>query len=91
LQRRILCTLLRKPSLGLGPLVLDLLLALVLLRRKPEPKADEREREYEQRKPVQPVFARNPQRDCFFSCPLCSRSVFIFIPHVLATIITNHR
>jgi hypothetical protein len=35
LQRLVLRSLLRKLSLGLGPFVLDLLLAGVLLRREP--------------------------------------------------------
>jgi hypothetical protein len=48
LQRLILRTLLRKLSLGLSALVLDLLLASILLRSEPEPDGDKHEWNYEQ-------------------------------------------
>src|SRR5215216_1501963 len=57
----ILRTLIRELSLGLGPLVLDHLLALVLLRREQEADDHESERNHEQ---IQPVSDGHPTEAC---------------------------
>jgi hypothetical protein len=105
LQRLVLRTLLRKLSLGLSALVLDLLrlfgalvlkilLASVLQHREDESDDDECERDYEQVHPLPYFLPAELPKGPRFSLPLMSVLLLqgvLLVPHVPATIIAHHR